>query len=187
MKKIDVKEIIDMQPFTTLGNDGVLLVAGDGEKSNPMTISWGFFGIMWGMPMAIVAVRNTRYTYDFMNKINEFSINWLADDKKDALMICGTKSGRDIDKYIEAGITPVAGMEISTPSVKESKLVLECQTVYTTDLAAEGFIDKSILGMYQADDYHTLYFGKVVSTFSSILSADRKLTCFERVFDFGVF
>ena len=162
MKKIDVNEIIDMQPFTTLGNDGVLIVGGDQNNSNPMTISWGFFGIMWGMPVAIVAVRSTRYTYEFMNKVNEFTINWLKDENKNALMICGTQSGRDIDKYAESNITPIESDEVVTPSIKESKLVLECKTVFTTDLENGNFLDENVRAMY-VDDFHKLYFGKIVN------------------------
>jgi len=166
MNKIDIAEL-NIQPFTTLGSDGVLIVGGDEKNNNPMTISWGFFGIMWSMPVAIVAVRETRYTYDFMNKINSFTINWLNDDKRDALMICGTKSGRDIDKYAVSGITLLKSDIIETPSITESKMILECETIYTTDLTESSFIDKSILGMY-ANDFHRLYFGKVVNAKSEI-------------------
>ena len=163
MKQIDVHDL-DMQPFNTLGNDGILLVAGDENKSNPMTISWGFFGIMWGKPVAIVAVRTTRYTYDFMNDVNEFTLNWVDDDHKPALIICGTKSGRDIDKYTEGNITPMKSQNVVTPSIKESKIILECKTIYASDLTENGFIDKAIVNMYN-DDYHRLYFGEIVGAF----------------------
>lgn len=156
---------LQIQPFTALGADGVLLVCGDTpDHANPMTISWGMFGIMWGKPIMMAMVRHSRYTWDFINTMPDFTVNWMPEDWSDALLICGTESGRDKNKFAETGMTPVAGTVVQSPIIAESALSLECRTLYRTDLQREQFIDPSVLsGCYGDGDMHGLFFGEVVA------------------------
>ncbi|HHY49536.1 MAG TPA: hypothetical protein GYA10_07300 [Alphaproteobacteria bacterium] len=86
---------LDLQPFTAFGPGGILLVVGsESEDANVMTIGWGMFGIMWRKPMVMVMVRPTRHTWNLINKAPDFTVNWLADERRSALELCGTRSGR---------------------------------------------------------------------------------------------
>ncbi len=159
---IEINELA-LQPFTIYGSQGAILVSGpEVGQANPMTISWGMFGIMWGKPVAMVMVRPTRYTWDFITKAPDFTINWLPDDMTDALGICGSASGRDMDKWDAASITAAPATAVGSPLIAESHLVLECRTLYRTDVTPEQFLDQSLLKLYN-NDFHGLFFGEVVA------------------------
>lgn len=152
-----------LQPFTAFNPEGVLLVCGDEpSNANPMTISWGMFGIMWGKPVVMVMVRPTRYTWDFIIKAPDFTVNWMPDDWTDALHICGTKSGREIDKFAATGMVPISATQVGSPVIAESDLSLECRILYRESLKPDQFLDRSILDMYK-EDFHGLFFGEVVA------------------------
>ena len=164
-RAIDVAALA-LQPFTVYGSEGALLVCGEGPAlANPMTISWGTFGIIWGRPIAMVLVRPTRHTFTFINRMPDFTINWLPDDWGDALKLCGSQSGRDLNKFTATGLTPTASCAVTSPSIAESVLTLECRTVYRDEIDPTLFMDPAIEGMYPSKDYHTLFFGEVVAAF----------------------
>lgn len=153
-----------LQPFTTFDPEGILLVCGkDTTSANPMTISWGMFGIMWGRPIMMVMVRHSRYTWDFMMEAPDFTVNWMPEDWSDAVRLCGQASGRALDKFTATGMTPVAGTTVSSPRIAESSLSLECRTLYRNDLQQENFLDTSVLNNYPDLDFHTLFFGEIVA------------------------
>lgn len=155
---------LNIQPFNVYGNEGALLLSGTGiENCNTMTISWGTFGIMWGKPVVMVMVRPTRHTWTFINEATDFTVNWLPDEKKDALRVCGSKSGRDIDKFRECGITPVKSQSVESPIIAESILTLECRIIYRDNLKPENFIDRNIINFYAANDFHGLFYGEVTA------------------------
>ncbi|HEX2952000.1 MAG TPA: flavin reductase family protein [Armatimonadota bacterium] len=156
---------LNLQPFTTFNPDGVLLVSGsDVSHANPMTISWGMFGIMWGKPTMMAMVRHTRYTYNYITKNPDFTVNWMSEDWSDALRICGSTSGRDMDKFAETGLTPVPGIIVASPVIDQSALSLECRTIYRTELTQESFLDQSVFStMYGDGDIHDLFFGEIVA------------------------
>jgi len=109
-----------------------------------------------------VMVRLTRHTWKFITEAPDFTVNWLPVEMKAALSLCGTKSGREMDKFAAAGLHPVAGSAVKSPIIDESVLALECHTIYRTDLHPEQFLDTFPLKMY-ADDYHGLFFGEIVA------------------------
>ncbi len=161
-----VIEVADLalQPFTTFNPSGVLLLSGTGiEHCNVMTISWGMFGIMWGKPVVMAMVRPTRHTWEFIIQSPDFTINWLPDDWTDALNLCGSKSGRDTDKFGATGLTPVPGCQTQSPILEQSALSLECRILYTHTLDAGKFLDPSIIKLYPAQDFHDLFFGEIVA------------------------
>jgi len=153
-----------LTPFTTFDPNGVLLVSGEGVgNANPMTISWGMFGIMWGKPIVMVMVRPTRYTYSLINRLPDFTVNWMHGEWRDALLVCGSVSGNDTDKFAATGLRPIPATSIQSPAIADSLLTLECRTVYRDDITPEKFLDQSLLDMYPARDYHTLFFGEVIA------------------------
>jgi flavin reductase (DIM6/NTAB) family NADH-FMN oxidoreductase RutF len=155
---------LDLQPFSAFDPDGLLLVVGEStEKANVMTIGWGTFGIMWRKPVVMVMVRPTRYTWQFISEAPDFTVNWLSADKKDALQVCGTTSGKDIDKFTAAGLRPLPAGKVASPVLKESILSLECRVIYKDLLRPEQFLDPSLERHYGQQDYHGLFYGEVVA------------------------
>ena len=160
---IDPRQL-NLQPFTAFDPEGVLLVSGhDAAKANVMTIGWGAFGIMWGRPVMMVMVRPTRHTWQFITQAPDFTVNWMDEAWTEAMRLCGSASGRDLDKFAAAGMTPGQARFVQSPVISESMLALECRILYRHDLAPEFFKDPALNSVYTAQDYHGLFFGEVVA------------------------
>ena len=145
-------------------NKWFLLTSGDFEKGhyNTMTVAWGFFGVMWNKSMAVVVVRPNRYTYEFMEKYDTFTLSAFNKKHKKDLMLLGTKSGRDGDKIGETKLTVISSSKVASPSFEEAELVVECKKVFQDDFKPENFIDQSIDKNYPLKDYHRMYFGEII-------------------------
>ncbi|OQX83491.1 hypothetical protein B6D60_10405 [candidate division KSB1 bacterium 4484_87] len=130
---------------------------------NTMTVAWGSFGVMWNKPFAHVVVRPTRFTFEFMEKFDTFTLTGFPEKFRDALTLLGTKSGRDGDKISEAGLTPIAATKVAAPAFAEADLVVECRKIYWQDFDPGHFQDKSIDENYPLKDYHRIYFGEIIS------------------------
>ncbi len=146
--------------FDKIGKEWMLITASGkndaGEDiTNTMTASWGGMGILWNRPVAFCFIRPQRYTFQLTEQSERFSLSFLGEKYKDALRFCGTKSGRDTDKFRAAGIT--AATYDSVPYVEEASLVMICRKLYADDLRKECFCLPSLLSNYQADDFHRVY------------------------------
>ncbi|MGI6028030.1 MAG: flavin reductase family protein [Candidatus Heteroscillospira sp.] len=146
--------------FKTL-SDWMLLTAGDRESFNTMTVSWGGLGIIWNKPVATVYVRPQRYTYEFMENSDYFTLSAYPEDMHKALAFCGAKSGRDVDKVKECSLHPA--VEEGGVYFQGAKLVLVCRKLYYQDIAPQNFLDASIEKNYANNDYHRMYIGEIVS------------------------
>lgn len=153
----------DMQGnvFNIIGDRWMLLTAGDKNKFNTMTVSWGGLGVLWGMDVATCYVRPQRYTYAFMEKHEVFTLSVYPEGYKKQLGICGSKSGRDIDKVSECGFTP-AFAPCGAPYFQEAELVLVCKKLYYSDFDPKNFLDKRIKDNYFPDDYHRMYISEII-------------------------
>jgi flavin reductase (DIM6/NTAB) family NADH-FMN oxidoreductase RutF len=149
------------QSFRIFGDTQPLLTAGTAEKFNTMTIGWGGLGTLWGMPVCSVYVRPSRYTYEFMESGEFFTVSFFPENMKDRLAVCGTMSGRDVDKVAEAGLTPVFD-ECGAPYFDEAGTVLVCRKVYVQDVDLSGALDDKIGGFYSDGDVHRMYVGEVI-------------------------
>ena len=157
--EIKPEEIKD-NPFDLIGKQWMLITAGDEEKCNTMTASWGGLGVIWGRPTATAYIRQTRYTKEFVDNSDYFTLTVFDESYKKALSYLGTVSGRDEDKIKEAGLTPyyVDG----TTAFEEAKLVLVCKKVYTQYMGPENFVYKeTIERCYQDNDFHSMYLGEI--------------------------
>ncbi|MBQ3061278.1 MAG: flavin reductase [Lachnospiraceae bacterium] len=156
--------------FKLIGNDWMLITANGkdkagNEKVNTMTASWGGTGIMWGTPVAFVVIRESRYTKEFVDNSDSFSLTFFDESYRAKLGYLGKVSGRDEDKIKESGLT-VATVN-DTPYFEEAKLVLRCEKLYCAPMNKEGFLDSSILNKwYEGGDYHTLYVAKITNVLS---------------------
>lgn len=139
--------------------DWTLITVKDGEGANAMTASWGGVGILWNKPVAFLFVRPQRHTHALLQKEERFSLCFLGEEHREALRICGTKSGKDCDKLALAGLTE--NYENSIPFVGESRLVLFCRQCYTDALKGEGFLDETLLSNYRAGDFHSVYIAEI--------------------------
>ena len=142
-----------------------LLTAGSLESYNPMVIGWGMCGCIWGLPMAQVFVRHSRYTFEFMERENLFSISFFGSACREALKICGTKSGRDVDKTRLPGLTPC--LMDGVTAFEEARLILICRKLCAADLPPETFTDASLLDRWYGDeDYHRAYYGEILAAYA---------------------
>ena len=151
---------------------GILLTTKAGDKLNTMTIGWGMMGIQWNKPIFIALVRGCRHTYSMLEQNPEFTVNIPLDAvDKNIIRVCGTKSGRDMDKFQELGLTTEAPEKISVPGIRQLPLTLECKVLYKQQQYPDHMLSKEPLKFYQEnpariqDDYHTAYYAEIVSAY----------------------
>jgi flavin reductase (DIM6/NTAB) family NADH-FMN oxidoreductase RutF len=136
-------------------------VAADKSRWNTMTASWGGLGVLWGRDVAFIFIRPGRYTFEFVNDNPFFSISFFDKSYRKALEVCGGKSGRDIDKASETGITPIEFKD-GTIGFKEAAEVISCRKLYTHDFDPAKFLDPRIdTECYPQKDYHRLFIGEI--------------------------
>jgi len=145
------------------GTQWLLLTAGDFQSGeyNTMTVGWGSMGVMWNRPFVQVVVRPTRFTFEFMERFQSFTVSAFPDTYRQALQILGTRSGREGNKIADAGLTPIASHEVQAPGFQEAELIIECEKLYWEDFSPDRFLDASIERQYPAKDYHRVYFGEI--------------------------
>lgn len=146
--------------FDLIGKDWMLItVAGKSECGedvvNTMTASWGGMGFLWNRPVAFCFVRPQRYTFALTEQSERFSLSFFDESYRGALRLCGTKSGRDLNKFEAAGLTPK--LHEGTPIIAEARLNLICRKLYADTLREEGFALPELLQNYSAGDYHRMY------------------------------
>lgn len=159
---INIKDLRE-SPAKLIGEEWMLITAGCANKFNTMTASWGTLGHLWGKDVAIVFVRPQRYTYEFMERGEHFTLSFFEESYRDALSILGSKSGRDGDKVKDVEFTP-----LETPSgamsFGEARLIIECRKIYGEVLNPEAFVDVSIPEkVYPQQDFHKMYVGEIIS------------------------
>ncbi len=160
-RETDVQSLKE-STFKLLGSDWMLITAGSIESFNTMTAAWGGLGVLWDKNVCYCFIRPQRYTYEFMEKADSFTLSFFEEKYRDMLDFCGVNSGRDTDKVKETGITP-AGGKLSTVYFSEARLVFICRKIYFQDLIPDHFLDQSIQKNYPIKDYHRMYIGEIVS------------------------
>ena len=149
----------NINPFTLFDSDWSLLTAGDMDSFNSMTVSWGSLGTLWGKPVATVYVKPARYTHGFMEDSDYFTLGFFDEKYRPALMLMGTKSGRDTDKPAASGLTPVPVQNAVT--YMEAHTTLLCRKLYRQDLDLSSVPPEAMLH-YRTEAPHTVYIGEVV-------------------------
>ena len=144
MKKTELKTLASENSFDLIGKEWMLVTAGNKEKFNTMTASWGGIGWLWNKPVAFVFIRPERYTHDFIERESRLTLSFYKEDCRGILQFCGTKSGRDVDKVKETGLKHVA-LESGAMTFSEARLTLDCRKLFKSPMTAADFIDKSIL------------------------------------------
>lgn len=166
----------EINPFDYAGvfaekmKKGILLTTKVGDTVNTMTIGWGTIGIEWGRPMFVAYVRESRYTRELLDQNPAFTVNCPVGELDPKILgFCGTKSGRDLDKFTELGLHIEQPLSINVPGIRELPLTLECKVVYRNPQPTEGLPDV-ILDRYYPEvegvrDYHIAYYGEIVAAY----------------------
>ena len=151
----------NIQPFTQFDKEWALVTAGNLEKYNTMTISWGGLGTLWSRPVSTVYVKPCRYTYQFMEENEFFTVTFFSDEYKKDLGILGSKSGRDGDKVALTNLHPI-GIEDDSVGFKEASLTLFCRKIYWNDLDLNQIPDEFKKRYYETEAPHRMYIGEVI-------------------------
>lgn len=155
---------------------GVLITTKVEDKVNFMTVSWGTLGIEWGKPIFTIFVRENRFTKSQLENNPEFTVNIpIGEFDKKILGICGVKSGRTNDKIKELNLSIEEPKSISVPGIKELPLTLECKIIYKQKQDKNEIIEENLKAYYPQDvegsfhgankDFHTAYYGEIVSSY----------------------
>lgn len=159
-KEIKVEEL-QFNPFTKIGNEWMLITAGDEKGHNTMTASWGGMGVLWKKNVVTAYIRPQRYTKTFVDANDTFTLSFYDEKYRDALTLLGRKSGRDCDKEAEAGLTPyyVDG----TTAFEEANMILVCKKQYHQELKPECFdVKENDIACYPNKDYHMMYIAEIL-------------------------
>lgn len=159
-KKIDPKTL-DFNVFSAIGDQWMLITAGTPENCNTMTASWGALGVLWGAPMAIAYIRPQRYTKQFVDDNDCFTLCFFSEDYREQLKLCGSKSGRDIDKVKECGFTVAAAEEGNAPYFEQADMVLVCRKRMAVPMDP-AVMPENVKEKWYTGDYHTMYWGEIV-------------------------
>lgn len=160
-KFIEIKaDELNKNPFEMIGKDWMLISAEKEGKVNTMTASWGGLGVIWNKNVVTVYIRPQRYTKEFIDNSDTFSITVLGDEFRRELSYLGTVSGRDEDKISKVGLT--IAEDNNTPYFEEGKIVLMCRKLYSQELSENGFTDTSLVNKnYVNNDFHIMYIGEI--------------------------
>ena len=137
---IDPKEL-DINLFNAIDKQWMLITAGDKDKLNTMTASWGGTGILWNKNVSFAFIRESRYTREFVDNNDYYTLSFFGGNMMKELAFCGRNSGRDVDKLKETGLVPV--FDEAAPYFEQAELVFICKKLYRSKLTADGFFDPS--------------------------------------------
>ncbi len=160
MKKIRPEQL-ELNPFSTIGEDNFLLTAGDERKWNTMTAGWGGFGYVWNRPCIFVFVRESRYTMEFLDRSSSFSISFFDPTERnmEVLSEAGSRSGKTFSKMTDLGLTPI--QLDNTIVFSEANMCITCTKCSKVLLDGNCFIDTSLLSHYPQGDWHYMFVGSI--------------------------
>ena len=150
---------------------GILMTTKTGDFVNSMVIGWGHIGIEWGRPIFVAYVRESRHTKSMVEEHGEFTINVpMGEFDSNIIKVCGTKSGRDLDKIQALGLHLEESNVVDVPGIKEFPLTLECKVIYKQKQDLSSIPEDILRRYYPADesgfqDYHYVYYGEILNAY----------------------
>ena len=158
--EVDIRDV-KKNMIKAISDEWMLISAGDAQKSNMMTASWGLIGELWFRDVAVCFIRPQRYTMGFVEENDSFALCFFGTQQKQALSFCGSNSGRDYDKIKETGLTPV--YSDGTVYFEEAQLVLICKKIAVSKIKPEQIVEPAVLARcYPEKDYHKVFVGEIV-------------------------
>jgi len=164
MKKMTI-ESIEPQIMGRI-KAGAFLIVKAGEKANVMTIGWASVGFIWSKPIMTIAVRPTRYTYGIIELAKDFSVSIPTEGMKKEIEVCGSRSGRDCDKFKECNFKTFPSIKAYSPVLAIAGIHIECKIIYKSVMDSSQLIEE-YHKLYPKKDYHTLYFGEIMECYST--------------------
>ena len=146
-------------------SSGAFLTSSHNGKTNVMTIAWGTVGFTWKRPVFMSMIRTSRYSHELVEGSGEFTISIPFTDMRQQIGLCGSRSGRDIDKISAAGLQLLPGEKTTTPVINTAGLHYECKVICRQQMTPETTADLVKSDWYANGDYHTLYFGEIVASY----------------------
>ena len=143
---------------------GAFLTVQAGKEKNVMTIGWALFGFVWRRPTMMIAVRNTRFTYGIIEKADFFTVSVPTGPQEKEIDLCGTRSGRNLDKFQECKFAILPGAKTRAPLLDIPGIHYECGMIYKTPMDPK-FMAGELNSLYPKKDYHTLYFGEILGCY----------------------
>ena len=146
---------------------GAFLTVSDGINTNTMTIGWSNIGIIWNKPVIMVMVRKSRHTYSIIKNAKDFTVSLPINvDLQKALVYCGSYSGRDVDKIKESQLSVTKSIDIVSPIISQCDMHYECKIIHSQEMIPENLDINIKERFYINDDYHVLYFGEIVNSYT---------------------
>ena len=161
-KKIGTHDAMG-ETIPNLSDGGLLLVSGVG--GNPMTIGWGTIGQIWGRPVFLVLVRPSRHSFSLLESLPEYTVCVPGPDLKKAVAVCGSRSGRDIDKVKECGLSLTRSETIGVPYVEECRIHYECRVIHKSNVVNADLSPEIVAKSYPAGDFHRVYYGEILGVY----------------------
>lgn len=147
--------------------EGAFLTVRSGNALNTMTIGWATFGMVWGKPIMMVAVRSSRHTFGIIEKAKDFTVTVPAGDMHQETAYCGSKSGRDVDKFKMCHLETTDSRHVASPIIKARACHYECRIVYKSAMNPAHLDGDYDTSLYPKKDYHTLYFGEILACYET--------------------
>jgi flavin reductase (DIM6/NTAB) family NADH-FMN oxidoreductase RutF len=160
-------ETFDAVPETMAGLQGDGLFLMTGETGNPMTIGWGSVGVIWGRQVFTVLVRPSRHSFTLLEALPEFTICVPTTDLRKALAVCGSKSGRDLNKMEACGFTSGRSEHVAVPFITECGIHYECRVLHKTSVINADLDPSIAAGAYRDGDLHRIYHGEILGVYKS--------------------
>ena len=167
LKQINPTDV-DGKLIDMIGTKWVLVTSGTIDSFNMMTASWGFAGFIWGFPAALCVIRPTRYTKKWIDETHTYTLTFFPEKYKKQLSLLGSKSGREMDKMHDSGLTPIP-LPTGDVGYEEATLTLVCRVAYAQNMDESDFFDKSVMPRWYpkgASDLHTMYIGQIVAAYT---------------------
>ncbi len=146
---------------------GAFLTVKAGNALNTMTIGWATFGFIWQKPVMMVAVRDSRHTFGIIEKAQDFTVTIPSDDMSKAIAFCGSKSGRDVDKFKMCNLKTEDRRNVTSPIIQVPGIHFECKIVFKSAMNPVHLDKNYDKTLYPKKDYHTLYFGEILACYET--------------------
>ncbi len=143
---------------------GAFLTVLSSAGLNTMTIGWATIGFVWQKPIFMIAVRDSRHTFEIIERAVDFTVSVPSGDMKGAIAFCGSKSGRDYDKFKECKLSTAEAQKTASPIIQIPGIHFECKIVFKAPMDPV-LLDESYEKLYPEKDYHTLYFGEILACY----------------------
>lgn len=165
MKKLDYMSIAE-NAISKI-KKGAFLTVRAADALNTMTIGWATFGVVWQKPIMMVAVRSSRYTFGIIEKARDFTVTVPSADMSRETAFCGSKSGRNVDKFKMCNLATADGQSVASPIIRVPGIHYECRIIFKSAMDPaylDADYDKTL---YAQKDYHTLYFGEISACYET--------------------